>query len=80
VAASEFAAATSVCRSSVYIECGATAGTMSGSFLNAWTKASARASPSAGVFASATGNWITVCPRTPRSPAALAAFAISSSK
>ena len=66
--------------SSVYIACGATAGVMSGSPLNAAIKASARLSPSAGVFASATGNWMMVCPSTPRRPAAFVSFAISSSK
>jgi hypothetical protein len=41
---------------------------------------SVRASPSPGVFASATGNWMMVSPSTPRSPAAFVSFAISSSK
>ena len=40
----------------------------------------ARASESAGVFASATGNWMIVCPSTARRPAALVSRAISSSK
>ena len=40
----------------------------------------ARAIPSAGVFASGTGNWMIVCPSTPRMPASFVAFAISSSK
>ena len=57
--------------SSVYIECGATAGTISSSSANSLMNASARASPSAGVFASATGNWMIVWPSTPRSPASL---------
>jgi len=41
---------------------------------------SARARASAGVFASGTGNWMIVCPSTPRRPAAFASLAISSSK
>ena len=72
--------ASSVALSSVYAECGATAGVIRASFLNRSMNRSARASASAGVFASATGNRMTVCPRTPRSPAALAVSAITSSK
>ena len=47
---------------------------------NCVMNASVRARPSSGVFASATGNSITVWPRTPRRPASLAAAATSSSK
>ena len=61
----------SVAVSSVYIACGATAGTIRSSPANSLMNASARASPSAGVFASATGNWMIVWPSTPRRPASL---------
>ncbi len=70
----------SVAASSVYIECGAIAGTMSSSPDHCRMNDVARAIPSAGVFASGTGNWMIVCPRTPRMPASLVALAISSSK
>ena len=50
-------------------QCGATAGTIRSSPANSLMNASARASPSAGVFASATGNWMIVWPSTPRRPA-----------
>ena len=70
----------SVASSSVYIECGAIAGTIRSSDFHCLMNAVARAMPSAGVFASGTGNWMMVWPRTPRMPASFVAAAISSSK
>ena len=69
-----------VAASFVYIACGAIAGVMRSSSANPSMNLSARAIPSAGVFASGTGNWMIVSPRTPRSPASRVARAISSSK
>ena len=73
-------AARSVFVSSVYIECGATAGVIRSSPANSARKRSVRASPSAGVGASGTGNWMIVWPSTPRRPASRVTRAISSSK
>ena len=70
----------SVSASTVYIEWAATVATTRGSPLNACMKRSARARPSAGVLASATGNPMIVWPSTPRMPASFVAFATSSSK
>ena len=68
-------------RSSVYIECGATAGHDEVVTAEPLQERLGRAAaPSAGVFASATGNPMIVSPSTPRSPASFAARATSSSK
>ena len=72
--------ASSVALSLVNTAWGATAGVIKLSFLKAAMNRSARATASPGVFASGEGNWMTVSPRTPRSPAARVACAISSSK
>ncbi len=66
--------------STVYMEWAATVATMSESPLNACMNRSARARPSAGVFASATGKPMIDWPSTPRRPASFVAFATSSSK